>query len=185
MSRIKAHLRMPPRTPASNWHSSLNTAVGAQQWTQPREQNDVHPAGRCAPLPRVGDLKLMKANLKFYCFQEEPKSSFFSPTFFLLRYVICYATVLCDWRYVSWMCVWFPQKPISVTSTHDSLTVTKASAELLQWHCIYSFSVLSHKGDIWKNSLSALNVQQWKWKPSFAEGHFFRKGTSKENSVIA
>lgn len=110
------------------------------------------------------------------------KQLFFNHFYYVMLFVMLQFYVIVD---VSWMCVWFPQKPISVMWIHDSLTVTKASAELLQWHCIYSFSLLSHKGDIWKNSFSALNVQQWKWKPSFADGHFFRKGTSKENSVIA
>lgn len=40
----------------------------------------------------VGDLMLVKAYLKFYCFQEQPKAAFSPLAFFLLHHVICYAS---------------------------------------------------------------------------------------------
>lgn len=149
VSRIKARLKMPPRTSASNrvmqsGCSMVNTAKRTEWCSSSR---------LTCSTALDGDLMLMKTNLKFDCFQEEPKSSFFSPNnfYYVMLFVMLQFDVIVD---IFHGYVWFPQKPISVTWICDSFTVTKALTELLQGHCVYSFSVLSNKGDIWMNSLS-------------------------------
>lgn len=91
VSRIKARLKMPPRTSASNrvmqsGCSMVNTAKRTEWCSSSR---------LTCSTALDGDLMLMKTNLKVYCFQEEPKSSFFPPTTFTtLCYLLCYSLML-------------------------------------------------------------------------------------------
>lgn len=95
-----------------------------------------------------GDLMLMKTNLKFYCFQEA-----FFPQQLLLRCVICYATVLCYCRYISWICVIPTETHFSnmnswLLNSHESLNRTPAGTL-----CLFLFSFEQQKGHLNEQSL--------------------------------